>query len=64
MLELGRIKRMESLPMHWLEGSDGQNIESRFPMVGIGREEKRRQSVTWPSRYNNYELSMLGTKAC
>jgi hypothetical protein len=27
--------------MHWLGGSDGQNNkEGRFPMVGIGRDEK------------------------
>jgi hypothetical protein len=44
-MEQGWIRRMESLPMHWLEGSDRQNIEGRFPMVGIGREERRRQSL-------------------
>jgi hypothetical protein len=26
--------------MHWLGGSDGQNREGKFPMVGIGGDEK------------------------
>jgi hypothetical protein len=40
-MELGWTRRIESLPMHWLGGSDGQNKEGSFPMVGIGRETKR-----------------------
>ncbi len=37
---LGWTRRTESLPMHWLGGPDGQNIEGKFPMVGIGMDER------------------------
>ncbi len=36
----GWTRRIESLPMHWLGISDGQNTEGEFPMVGIGGDER------------------------
>jgi hypothetical protein len=62
-MELGWTRRTESLPMHWLGGSDGQNKEGRFPMVGIGRDEKGDNRLLGQADMIIVSFRCLGTKA-
>jgi hypothetical protein len=62
-MELGWTRRIESLPMHWVGGSDGQNKEGRFPMVGIGRDEKGDYRLLGQVDMIIVSFRCLGTKA-
>jgi hypothetical protein len=61
-MELGWTRRTESLPMHWVGGSDGQNKEGRFPMVGIGRDKKGDNRILGQVDMIIVSFRCLGTK--
>jgi hypothetical protein len=49
--------------MRWLGGSDGQNKEGRFPMVGIGRGEEGDNRLLGQVDMIIVSFGCLGTKA-
>jgi hypothetical protein len=58
-----RVDEEDRVPTNALGGSDGQNMEGRFPMVGIGRDEKRDNRLLGQVDMIIVSFRCLGTKA-
>jgi hypothetical protein len=59
----GWTRRTESLPMHWLGGSDGQNTEGRFPMAGISGDERGDNRLLGQADVTIVSFGCSGTEA-